>query len=276
MAFPLPRELNPIEAIKKEMKAIEKKRYVHPQFDPQLNRWLAVFIWDDGSLTPFNPNVESHSQFKKAKPSWKTRVCTMPDDTDVYDGRWLLVGITKKPRRWSVKALRKIRRKLKVPKTATMHVTDLWRGASAVPTQPPVRRTFTTAPTTVSPMSLELIDLGSERRRKIKRSPEHTQAFSTKVRFIAMGMMAHTKRPRPTYLGPLMETKLGAARKEAKQMFKMYKNVWVFDLEKLHSRWRRKIRSGHYRPGTMFDQRMTDEMHEVDAMVAVATLLRQS
>lgn len=255
MAFPLPRELNPIEAIKKEMKVIEKKRYVHPQFDPQLNRWLVVFIWDDGLL--------DETQFTKARPRRKDR-----------PARWLLVGFTRKPRRWSVKALRKIRRKLKVPKLATMHVTDLWRGTSGIPTQPPVRRSFTTAPTTVSPMSLELVDLGSERRRKIKRSPEHTQAFSPKVRFIAIGMMAHTKRPYPTYLGPLMETKLGAARKEAKQMFKMYKNVWVFDLEKLHSRWRRKIRSGHYRPGTMFDKRIMVELDNADMMVGLSSILR--
>lgn len=262
MTFPLPRELNPIEAIKKEIKAIEKARYVHPQFDRDLNRWLVVYIWDDGTI--------DDPQFVKARPKLKLK----PDQP--HPGRWLLAGFVKKPRRWSVKMLRKIRRRMKVPKLATMHVTDLWRGVAGVPTQPPIRRSFTTAPTTVSPMSLELVDLGEARRRRMKHSPKRTTAFGKKVRFIAMGMMAHTKRPRPTYLGPLMETKLGAAKKEAKTMFKMYRNVWVFDLEKLDGRWRRKIRSGHYRPGTMFDQRMLDEMNEVDAMVAVATLLRQS
>lgn len=254
MAFPLPRELNPIEAIKKEIKAIEKARYVHPQFDRDLNRWVVAFIWNDGTI--------DHPQFKKAKPKWNG------------EPRWLFAGLAKKPRRWTAKALRKIRRKLKVPKDATMHVTDLWRGADGVPTEPPRRRVFTTAPTTVSPMSLELRDLGPKRKRKVKEQiTDRTQAFGKKVRFIALGKMAMTRELHPIYLGPLMATKLGAARKEARQMFRAYRSVWVFDLTKLEGRWRRKIRSGHYRPGRPLDKRMHEEMEAVDPMIELAKLL---
>lgn len=279
MAFPLPRELNPIEAIRKELKLIEKMKHVHPQFDRDLNRWLVAYVWDDGSALNDPYFSRARPKQRKSKP-YPGVECPHGFDAcpkcDAYPARWLLAGFARKPRRWSVRSLRKIRRKLKVPKRATMHVTELWRGIGGIPTQPPARRLFTTAPVAVAKRSLEMSDLGPKRERKFQRSPERTQAFGKKVKYIAFGKIADSKAPRPTYLGPLMAMRSADARKEAKAMFKMYRHVVVFDLALLPSRWRRKIRSGHYRPGAMLDARITHELEAVSPAVALAVSLKRS
>lgn len=238
------RELSPIEQIRREMQQQERQRAMHPELRTMHieDRRLLTRIW--------------------VGYVWHEDVST-----------WVLYGFRRKPQRLTWRAIKRVRRKLHVPRGATLELIELWQAQrDGPPVVAPQRYVRSTAPDVIDD---EVVALIKHRRARSRRFTKKTSnGFGRAVKFVAIASPRDHHQKQHLFLGPLMANTPKAARAEAMALWQgLYATLLeVHPITAFKKGIRRRMRSGAIRPGK---SRLKAEKMFVEEMIDVSTLLTQ-
>lgn len=224
-------ELSPLEQIRREMQQQERAKAMHPDlaklhpYDRRtLSRIWAAYVWT------------------REWPEWRKKEWRIhTSDTE----QWVLWGFRRKPQSLTLRALRRIRRKLKVPKGATLELVELWQAQrDGPPTEPPKSRTFTTAPDVVDDEHVAIMKFIHPKKRRFKR--RIPRGFGRAVKYVAIASPRDHHHTKYLFLGPLMGSTPFKAVSEATELWQgLYAGqLEVHDISKFTKGVRRRMRNG--------------------------------
>lgn len=250
-------DLTPIEQIRKEMQQQERHRELHPdlrELDPEdrrlLSRIWVAYVWTNLACD-YDPS---------AGETWEDR-CV---EVELPEERWVLWGFRRKPQRLTWRSIKRIRRKLHVPRGATLQLVELWQAhRDGPPVSPPARHVRSTAPDVIADEHVAIVKHRRSRTRKFRRPV--LAGFGRNVQYVALaipltaqltkkGKKQKVKPDAPIkrlFLGPLMSDDADDARGEAVALWGGYygSKVEVYEISNFKKSVRRRMRNGRVRPG---------------------------
>ena len=192
------------DQLKRELREQDRKRWIHPERDPELAKIWVVYVWRDAT--------------------------------------WLLAGFARRPRTITMKAIRKVRRRCRVVKGESIDVRDLDHASRCgPPTEPPLRR-VTTAPNIPLAVALKLPAITPRSRARTFRRKLEPATLHTK--YIVIGAPGGRDRSLRYLGPLKAATKADAERKAELRWRCLYQERYVLPVSELSKRLRKALRHG--------------------------------